>query len=80
MTSFVSSISASSAAWKSAEEVEYFAELKFDGASLSLTYVDSVLETAATRGDGTTGEKVDRQRDDNPGRAYPTSASPQGNP
>ena len=43
---------------ESAEEVEYFAELKFDGASLSLTYVDSVLETAATRGDGTTGEKV----------------------
>jgi DNA ligase (NAD+) len=38
--------------------IEYFAELKFDGASLSLTYRDSVLEQAATRGDGTTGELV----------------------
>ncbi len=38
--------------------VEYFAELKFDGASISLTYVNGRLETAATRGDGTTGENV----------------------
>ena len=43
---------------ETAEQVEYFAELKFDGASLSLTYVDGVLESAATRGDGTTGEEV----------------------
>ncbi|MCC7231293.1 MAG: NAD-dependent DNA ligase LigA, partial [Fimbriimonadaceae bacterium] len=43
---------------ESIAEVEYFAELKFDGASLSLTFVDGVLETAATRGDGTTGETV----------------------
>lgn len=40
------------------EDVEYFAELKFDGASISLTYVDGVLEIATTRGDGTTGENV----------------------
>ena len=40
------------------EEVEYFAEMKFDGASMSLTYIDGVLTTAATRGDGTTGENV----------------------
>lgn len=40
------------------EGIEYFAELKFDGASISLTYVDGVLEIATTRGDGTTGENV----------------------
>lgn len=40
------------------EEPRYFVELKFDGASISLTYVDGVLTTAATRGDGTTGEDV----------------------
>lgn len=38
--------------------VDYFAELKFDGASISLTYVDGELVTAATRGDGTSGENV----------------------
>ena len=40
------------------DEIEYFAELKFDGASISLTYVDGVLEVGTTRGDGTTGEDV----------------------
>lgn len=40
------------------EEPELFVELKFDGASISLTYVDGLLEVAATRGDGTTGENV----------------------
>jgi len=40
------------------EPTRYFAELKFDGASISLTYVDGVLQIAATRGDGTTGENV----------------------
>lgn len=39
-------------------DVEYQAELKFDGASISLTYVNGLLEVAATRGDGTTGEDV----------------------
>lgn len=38
--------------------VEYFAELKFDGASISLTYVDGLLELATTRGDGNIGEVV----------------------
>jgi DNA ligase (NAD+) len=36
----------------------YSAELKIDGAAVSLTYADGVLTTAATRGDGTTGENV----------------------
>lgn len=40
------------------EEIEYLAELKFDGLSLSLTYVDGILATAATRGDGESGETV----------------------
>jgi len=40
------------------DSVEYFAELKFDGASISLTYMDGLLVSAATRGDGATGETV----------------------
>ena len=40
------------------EEVAYMGELKFDGLSMSLTYVDGMLTTAATRGDGETGEDV----------------------
>lgn len=40
------------------DDVSYFVELKFDGASISLTYVDGKLISAATRGDGTTGELV----------------------
>ncbi len=40
------------------EEVTYHCELKFDGASLSLTYEDGVLIRATSRGDGTTGEVV----------------------
>ncbi len=39
-------------------EIQYFCELKFDGASMSLTYQDDVLQIGATRGDGTTGESV----------------------
>lgn len=38
--------------------VDYEVELKFDGLSMSLTYIDGVLAVAATRGDGTTGEDV----------------------
>lgn len=40
------------------EDVAYECEIKLDGLSMSLTYIDGVLETAATRGDGTTGENV----------------------
>lgn len=40
------------------DEVSYYAELKFDGLSLSLTYEDGLLIRATTRGDGTTGEVV----------------------
>ena len=36
----------------------YSAELKIDGAAVSLTYRDGVLETGATRGNGTVGEIV----------------------
>jgi DNA ligase (NAD+) len=39
-------------------EVEYSAELKFDGLAISLRYEDGLLVEAATRGDGTTGENV----------------------
>jgi DNA ligase (NAD+) len=37
---------------------EFICELKIDGSSLSLTYEDGVLITAATRGDGRMGEDV----------------------
>lgn len=36
----------------------YSAELKIDGGAVSLTYVDGVLTTGATRGNGTVGEDV----------------------
>ena len=39
-------------------DLEVTGELKFDGASLSLTYIDGVLAVAATRGDGETGEEI----------------------
>ena len=38
--------------------VDYIVELKIDGASVSLNYVDGILKTAATRGDGTIGEDI----------------------
>ena len=40
------------------EKVEYLAELKIDGASVSINYVNGILKTAATRGDGSTGEEI----------------------
>jgi DNA ligase (NAD+) len=40
------------------DEVEFCAEFKFDGLSLSLTYTDGELVRATTRGDGETGEVV----------------------
>src|SRR4030095_6393402 len=40
------------------DKVDYVAELKIDGVSIALTYVDGVLTRAATRGDGVRGEDV----------------------
>src|SRR3989440_7019866 len=40
------------------EKIEYIAEHKFDGLSISLQYDDGVLVRGVTRGDGTTGEDV----------------------
>ena len=41
-----------------ARACEFVCELKIDGSSLALTYVDGALARAATRGDGRTGEDV----------------------
>jgi len=38
--------------------VEYVCELKYDGASISITYVNRILYRALTRGDGTRGDDV----------------------
>jgi DNA ligase (NAD+) len=40
------------------EEFEYICELKYDGASISLTYIDGILTQAVTRGDGEKGDDV----------------------
>ncbi len=40
------------------EKIEYIAEHKFDGLSISLQYEDGALARGVTRGDGTTGEDV----------------------
>jgi DNA ligase (NAD+) len=39
-------------------QLEYFADIKMDGLACSLIYEDGLLVTAATRGDGYTGEDV----------------------
>ncbi len=41
-----------------ADQIEYVAELKFDGLAMSLRYENGVLAQAATRGDGEVGEDV----------------------
>lgn len=40
------------------EKIEYVVELKIDGASVSINYIDGKLKTAATRGDGSIGEEI----------------------
>jgi DNA ligase (NAD+) len=40
------------------DTIEYCIEPKFDGASISLIYEDNMLERAATRGDGVTGDEI----------------------
>ncbi len=40
------------------EDFEIVAEMKYDGLSISLTYVDGLLTTAVTRGDGEKGDDV----------------------
>ncbi len=40
------------------EKIEYIAEHKFDGLSISLQYEDGALARGVTRGDGATGEDV----------------------
>jgi len=39
-------------------EVEYVCELKFDGASISITYHNGLIQRAVTRGDGIKGDDV----------------------
>ncbi|MDR1755605.1 MAG: NAD-dependent DNA ligase LigA [Culturomica sp.] len=43
---------------KTAGEVQYVCELKYDGTSISLTYRDGALVQAVTRGDGVRGDDV----------------------
>ncbi len=40
------------------EDIEYCAELKIDGASVSIKYENGIFKSAATRGDGTKGEDI----------------------
>ena len=40
------------------EKIEYVVELKIDGASVSINYINGSLNTAATRGDGFVGEEI----------------------
>ncbi len=40
------------------DNVEYVCELKYDGLSIGLTYINGVLDKAVTRGDGVQGDDV----------------------
>ena len=40
------------------DQAEFVVELKIDGVGLALIYVDGLLKTGATRGDGETGEDI----------------------
>jgi DNA ligase (NAD+) len=40
------------------EEIEFTCELKYDGASINLTYEGGILKSAVTRGDGFQGDEV----------------------
>ncbi len=40
------------------EQIEYTCELKYDGASINLTYENGILKRAVTRGDGFQGDDV----------------------
>ncbi|MFL1012302.1 NAD-dependent DNA ligase LigA [Flavisericum labens] len=39
-------------------DIQYTCELKYDGASISLTYINGILNKAVTRGDGFQGDNV----------------------
>ncbi|HWP97102.1 MAG TPA: NAD-dependent DNA ligase LigA [Syntrophomonadaceae bacterium] len=43
---------------KAADGPDYVAEMKIDGVSIAVSYVDGILISAATRGDGQVGEDV----------------------
>jgi DNA ligase (NAD+) len=43
---------------ETSDDVEYYVEVKYDGASISLIYNNGILESAVTRGDGQVGELV----------------------
>lgn len=40
------------------DDPEYICELKYDGVAIGLSYVDGLLKSAVTRGDGTQGDDV----------------------
>jgi len=40
------------------DDFEYVCELKYDGLSIGLTYIDGILDKAVTRGDGEHGDDV----------------------
>ncbi|MFQ3549785.1 MAG: NAD-dependent DNA ligase LigA [Armatimonadota bacterium] len=44
--------------YSDSEKIEYICELKLDGLAVSLTYIDGILTSGATRGDGTQGENI----------------------